>query len=35
MEKDGNDNIHLPSAIRALGVGMEEVMKNRLSKMNK
>ena len=31
MKKDGNDNIHLPSAIRALGVGMEEVMKNRLS----
>ena len=28
MEKDGNDNIHLPSAIRALSVGMEEVIKN-------
>lgn len=27
MEKDGNDNIHLPSAIRALSVGMEEVIK--------
>lgn len=35
MEKDGNDNIHLPSAIRALSVGIEEVMKNGLSKMNK
>lgn len=28
MEKDGNDNIYLPSAIRALSVGMEEVIKN-------
>ena len=28
MEKDGSDNIHLPSAIRALSVGMEEVIKN-------
>lgn len=28
MEKDGNDNIHLPSAIRALSVGVEEVIKN-------
>lgn len=28
LEKDGNDNIHLPSAIRALSAGLEEVMKN-------
>lgn len=28
MEKDGNDNIHLPSAIRALSIGVEEVIKN-------
>lgn len=28
-DKDGNDNIHLPSAIRALGAGVEEVMKIR------
>lgn len=28
MEKDGSDNIHLPSAIRALSVGMEKVIKN-------
>ena len=28
MEKDGNDNIHLPSAIRALSAGVEEVIKN-------
>ena len=28
MEKYGNDNIHLPSAIRALSVGVEEVIKN-------
>ena len=27
-EKDGNDNIHLPSAIRALNSGLEIVMKN-------
>lgn len=27
-EENGNDNIHLPSAIRALSAGMEEVMKN-------
>jgi hypothetical protein len=27
-EKDGNDNIHLPSAIRALSEGVEIVMKN-------
>lgn len=26
-EEDGNDNIHLPSAIRALSAGLEEVMK--------
>ena len=25
-EEDGNDNIHLPSAIRALGAGVEEIM---------
>lgn len=29
LEDDGNDNIHLPSAIRALSVGVEEVMKTR------
>lgn len=28
LEENGNDNIHLPSAIRALSAGMEEVMKN-------
>ena len=28
-DKDGNDNIHLPSAIRALSAGVEEVMKMR------
>lgn len=28
-EENGNDNIHLPSAIRALSAGVEEVMKNR------
>ena len=28
-EKDGSDNIHLPSAIRALSEGVEEVMKKR------
>ena len=28
-EKDGSDNIHLPSAIRALSAGVEEVMKKR------
>ncbi len=33
-EKDGNDNIHLPSAIKALSAGVEEVMKNRSSKNN-
>lgn len=27
-EENGNDNIHLPLAIRALSAGMEEVMKN-------
>ena len=27
-EKDGNDNIHWPSAIRALSYGVEIVMKN-------
>ena len=27
-KKDGNDNIHLPSAIRALSAGVEEVMKD-------
>lgn len=27
----GNDNIHLPSAIRALSVGVEEIMKMKLS----
>ena len=27
-EKDGNDNIHLPSAIRALNSGLEIVMNN-------
>ena len=27
-DKDGNDNIHLPSAIRALSAGVEIVMKN-------
>ena len=27
-EENGNDNIHLPSAIRAMSAGMEEVMKN-------
>ena len=27
-EKDGNDNIHLPSAIRALSAGVEIVMNN-------
>ena len=27
-EENGNDNIHLPSAIRSLSAGMEEVMKN-------
>ena len=26
-EKDGNDNIHLPSAVRALSAGVEEIMK--------
>lgn len=26
-KEDGNDNIHLPSAIRALSAGVEEVMK--------
>lgn len=31
-EKNGNDNIHLPSAIRALSAGVEQVMKNRSSK---
>lgn len=25
-EEDGNDNIHLPSAIRALSAGVEEIM---------
>lgn len=30
-DKDGNDNIHFPSAIRALGAGVEEVMKIRLN----
>jgi len=28
-EKNGSDNIHLPSAIRALSVGVEKVMRNR------
>ena len=28
-KEDGNDNIHLPLAIRALGDGVEEVMKNK------
>ena len=28
LEKDGNDNIHLPSAIRALNSGVEIMMKN-------
>lgn len=32
-EKNGNDNVHLPSAIRALSAGVEEIMKNRSSKM--
>lgn len=32
-EKNGSDNIHLPSAIRALSAGVEEVMKKRSSKM--
>lgn len=27
-EKDGNDNIHLPSAIRVLSSGVDNVMKN-------
>jgi hypothetical protein len=27
-KKDGNDNIHLPSAIRSLSAGVEEVMKD-------
>ena len=27
-EKSGNDNIHLPSAIRALSAGVEIMMKN-------
>ena len=27
-KKDGNDNIHLPSAIRALSAGVEELMKD-------
>lgn len=27
LDKDGNDNIYLPSAIRALSAGVEEVMK--------
>lgn len=27
-EKDGNDNIHLPSAIRVLSPGVDNVMKN-------
>lgn len=31
-EKNGNDNIHLPSAIRALSAGVEQVIKNRSSK---
>lgn len=31
-EEYGNDNVHLPSAIRALSAGVEEIMKNRLSK---
>ena len=26
-KEDGNDNIHFPSAIRALSAGVEEVMK--------
>ena len=26
LEKDGNDNIHLPSAIRALSTGVEILM---------
>lgn len=30
-EKNGSDNIHLPSAIRALSAGVEEVIKNRSS----
>ena len=29
LEKDGNDNIHLPSAIRSLSVGVEIVMNKR------
>lgn len=29
-EKEGNDNIHLPSAIKALSAGVEIVMNNRL-----
>ena len=28
MEKDGNDNVHLPSAIKALSAGVEIVMNN-------
>ena len=27
-KRDGNDNIHLPSAIKALSAGVEEVMKD-------
>lgn len=29
LEKDGNDNIHLPSAIKSLSVGVEIVMNKR------
>lgn len=32
-EKNGSDNIHLPSAIKALSAGVEEVMKKRSSMM--
>ena len=28
LDKDGNDNIHLPSAIKALSAGVEIVMNN-------
>ena len=28
-EKDGNDNIHLPSAVRALSAGVEQVINSR------
>ena len=29
LKEDGNDNIHLPSAIKAIGAAVEEIIKNR------